>query len=138
LATIALLACAGDDGGSGGDDGLMTDDTDAGTGARGCIDEDDDGFGRRCTPGLDCDDEDPSVTDECRRCVEPFDPKRSYENCPCDPGTEMLHCIPDTTMRVTRDGVMGTLVCSEGARYCRDGAWTDCEFLAQYTSFVPD
>lgn len=129
LAMIALLACGGGDSGSG-DDGLVTE-SDASTGTNRCIDEDDDGFGQRCTRGLDCDDDDPSVTDECRRCIEP------NEDCPCEPGTEMMHCIPEAR-RVTMDGVTGSLVCSEGARYCRDGAWTDCEFLAQYTSFIPD
>ena len=132
LATIALLACGGDDGGSGNDDdGLVVSGDDSGTGSRGCIDEDDDGFGRRCSAGLDCDDDDPSVTDECRRCIEP------NKDCPCDPGTPMMHCNPED-IRTTMNGVTGVLVCSEGVRYCRDAAWTDCEILWQYATFTPD
>jgi len=131
LATIALLACGGDDSGSGDDDGLVTSGNDSGTGPMGCIDEDDDGFGRRCTRGLDCDDADPTVTNECRRCIEP------NKDCPCEPGTEMMHCKPED-IRTTMNGVTGVLACSEGVRYCRDGAWTDCEILWQYATFTPD
>jgi hypothetical protein len=131
LAMVALLACSGDDGGDDGDDGLMTDGPTEDGGAQRCVDEDGDGFGRGCSGALDCDDDDPEVTDECYRCGEPD------EGCPCEPGTEQVHCVPDPK-RVSMNGVTGTLVCSEGARYCRDGAWTECEFLALYTRFIRD
>src|SRR5262245_20116310 len=78
-----------------------------------CTDEDGDGFGKYCELGTDCDDDDPSVTDECRRCAQPT------EGCACTPGTVPTKCDPPT-IRV--DG--GVLVCSEGTRYCRDGHWS--------------
>jgi hypothetical protein len=91
-----------------------------------CVDEDGDGFGLYCDKGSDCDDGDPSVTDECRRCKQP------KLNCPCKPGTMPMKCDPPD-MHV--EG--GTLVCSEGTRYCRDGFYSDCEIIGQYV-FVPD
>jgi hypothetical protein len=131
-ATISLLGCVSDGGGDEGDDGLMTSGPEPDAGTRRCVDEDDDGFGTGCSGSqLDCDDADPLVTDECIRCMEPA------EDCPCEPGTVSMLCIPEAK-RVTMNGVSGKLVCSEGARYCRDGVWSDCEFLALYTSFVPD
>jgi len=87
-----------------------------------CEDADDDGFGRYCDSGADCDDDDPEVTDECRRCVQPL------LGCTCEPGTMPLKCDPPD---VHVDG--GVLVCSEGTRYCRDGFWSDCEIIGQYT-----
>jgi hypothetical protein len=91
-----------------------------------CVDDDGDGFGQYCTKGSDCDDKDPNVTDECRRC------KQAKLNCPCKPGTMPTKCDPPD-MHV--EG--GTLVCSEGTRYCRDGLYSDCEIIGQYV-FVPD
>jgi hypothetical protein len=37
-----------------------------------------------------------------------------------------------------QNGQTGTLVCSEGARYCRDGAYSDCEVLTGYVTFIAD
>jgi hypothetical protein len=91
-----------------------------------CVDEDGDGFGQYCDRGSDCDDEDPNVTDECRRCRLPT------LNCPCKPGTEPTKCNPPD---IHVEG--GTLVCSEGTRYCRDGFYSDCEVIGQYV-LVPD
>jgi len=129
LAMIVLLGCGGDDGGS--DDSLSTDGNDASTSMRMCLDEDGDGFGPRCRDGLDCDDEDPTITDECRRCTSPS------KDCPCEPGTESLPCDPKN-LQATFEGKTGVWVCSEGRRYCRDAVWTDCEILWAYATFVAD
>jgi hypothetical protein len=91
-----------------------------------CIDDDGDGFGRNCSAGRDCDDTDPQVTDECRRCTG------VAKDCPCKPGTKTMSCTPPV-MHVAG----GTLVCKEGNRYCRDGYWSDCETIGQYI-FVAD
>lgn len=91
-----------------------------------CVDEDGDGRGRYCSGGYDCDDSDPTITDECRRCRWP------NEGCPCEPGTEWLSCDPPD--RPTDGGVF---VCTEGTRYCRDGEWTACEVIGEYV-FQPD
>jgi hypothetical protein len=125
---IALLGCGGDDGGSG--DGVSTDGRDA-SAPGACLDEDGDGFGIRCRDGADCDDGDPSITDECRRCRMP------NKDCPCEPGTESLACDP-RDLQATINGKTGRWVCSEGRRYCRDGFWTDCEILWAYATFVED
>lgn len=126
------FGCGGDDGpGNRGSAGsTSTRDMDGGSRAS-CIDEDEDGFGRNCSAGADCDDDDPEITDECRRCA------RDLTGCTCEPGTEPMWCKPED-MRVTQNGVTGTLVCTDGARYCREGVWSGCEILAQYTTFIPD
>lgn len=86
-----------------------------------CVDEDGDGFGQYCDKGTDCDDSDPNVTDLCRRCAT------AREGCPCKPGSEPTKCDPPD---IEVEG--GTLVCSEGTRYCRDGFYSDCEIIGQY------
>lgn len=91
-----------------------------------CVDDDEDGFGNHCDLGTDCDDANPDVTDECRRCVQ------AAKDCPCTPGTRPASCVPPV-MHVAG----GTLVCKEGNRYCRSGYWSDCETIGQYV-FVPD
>jgi hypothetical protein len=132
LAALCLVGCGGDDDGNGDDaPGLSPD---GGTGKRECTDEDGDGFGRYCSRGTDCDDDDPKMTDECVRCADPDEPAKG---CPCEPGTKYLTCDPEDK-RIVKDGMAGTLVCSDGARYCRQGAWSDCEILLEYANFVPD
>jgi hypothetical protein len=91
-----------------------------------CVDEDGDGYGTYCDKGNDCNDSDPKVTDECRRCKQP------KFNCPCKPGTMPLKCDPPN---IEVEG--GTLVCSEGTRYCRDGLYSDCEIIGEYV-LVPN
>ena len=129
---VCLVACGGkpkhaDE----GDDTNISLDTDAGSGESKCVDEDDDGFGHGCADGPDCNDKDPEITDECTRCRTP------NKGCPCEPGTMPLSCDP-ADKRVTMNGVTGVLVCKEGTRYCRDGAYSDCEIIFQYAMFVPD
>jgi hypothetical protein len=91
-----------------------------------CTDEDGDGYGLHCELGPDCDDHDPDVTDECRRCGG------VAKDCPCKPGTRAVTCTP-ATLHVAG----GTLVCKEGNRYCRSGYWSDCETIGGYV-FKPD
>jgi hypothetical protein len=93
---------------------------------RECVDADGDGWGQYCELGVDCDDADPSITDECRRC------RRRIEGCPCEPGSDWESCDPPD-----RRGDGGTFVCTEGTRYCRDGKWTECEVVGEYV-FQPD
>jgi hypothetical protein len=91
-----------------------------------CIDADGDGYGKNCRLGKDCDDTDPKITDQCRRCVV------AALNCPCKLGTAAVRCDPPV-----KHVAGGTLVCSEGTRYCRDGYWGDCETIGAYL-FVAD
>jgi hypothetical protein len=130
---LLSLAC-GDDGGGAGPGPTVNVGGDAGGGRNVCVDEDDDGFGRYCDDGPDCDDDDADVTDECVRCAMP------NKGCPCTEGTMWMHCrlAEQATMRTTQDGVVGSLVCSEGTRYCRDQVWTDCQALWSTAVFVPD
>lgn len=126
---FVLFGCGGDDGGTEPPASTNDGGTSTGSGRRQCMDEDGDGYGPYCGEGLDCDDDDPEITDECRRCRVP------NKDCPCEPGTKPLTCDPDD-VETTQNGVKGVLVCSEGARYCRDGAWSDCEIIWMYTTFV--
>lgn len=122
LVMAAALGCGGDDDAgppitTGGDD----------AGQETCVDHDGDGFGTNCSLGRDCDDADPAVTNQCRRCAA-----RILEDCPCTEGTEPTSCTPPVKVV---DG--GVLVCEEGTRYCRAGRWGGCETIGQY-NFVAD
>lgn len=122
LLLLSFAACGGDD--KPGPSVVTDDDEDAG--AEVCIDNDHDGYGRHCGRGSDCNDNDPNITDECRRCAQ------VNENCPCKPGSPQQRCDPPP-QKV--DG--GQLVCSEGTRYCREGYWSACEIIGDYV-FVAD
>jgi hypothetical protein len=125
LLVCLLFACAcGGDDADGGPPSRPGADPDAGGGSNRCIDEDNDGFGYRCD-APDCDDEDPTMTDECYRCAKPA------ERCPCEKGTMPAFCVPP---KMEVEG--GVLVCEEGAFYCREGAWSACEAVGAYV-FVP-
>jgi hypothetical protein len=89
-----------------------------------CVDEDGDGFDTGCYAGAnrDCDDGDPEITDECFRCQKPD------SGCPCDPGTKPRDCKPDDIQVVG-----GYLSCPDGAMFCRDGKWSACEAIGEYT-----
>jgi hypothetical protein len=133
---VVGLGCGGDDD-SEGTTKPPSGRLDAG-GARQCIDDDDDGYGDYCDDGNDCDDDDPEITDECRRCRVPGD------DCPCEVGSKPLYCDPPD-LATTQNGKTGVLVCSEGTRYCRpeqdeetEGRWSECEILFQYAEFVAD
>lgn len=117
---LAAVGC-GDSGGGASDAGFAVGRGDGGV--RGCVDEDHDGYGFNCSAlTRDCDDGDPSVTNECFRCRSPG------PGCPCDPGTKPMDCKPDP---IPVKG--GVLVCRQGTTYCRDGKWSKCEVIGEYT-----
>jgi hypothetical protein len=88
-----------------------------------CVDRDGDGFGRDCGEGPDCDDHDPALSSgpTCPACVAPDD------GCPCEVGAGAVSCFLEKT--VAGDG---TVMCHEGTRYCRGGAWSACEDVHSY------
>ena len=115
----SLVACGGDD---SQPTGIDTGGSDQDGGAdEVCVDQDDDGYGKHCALGSDCDDNDPGVTDECRRC------RVAATDCPCTPGTKPTGCEP-----AVQHVAGGILVCKEGNRYCRAGYWSDCESIGEY------
>jgi hypothetical protein len=130
VAWLVSLGCGDEDDSPSGTISVGMEDAGA---PQPCIDEDGDGYGAHCTRGDDCDDSDTSITDECVRCT-----KVVATGCPCEPGTKPMECDPKDVKTTNAEGVRGTLVCSEGTRYCRDGFYSDCEALAQYTFFVAD
>jgi hypothetical protein len=90
--------------------------------AYSCIDNDGDSYGDGCLAGDDCDDTNPDVARDCMDCER--DPIE--EGCPCDLEDGML-CEPEPIP--TADGM---LVCRDGARFCRDSAWTACIAQGDY------
>jgi hypothetical protein len=91
-----------------------------------CIDLDHDGFGQNCALGRDCNDHDPSSTNECRACAHPD------IGCPCDKGTQPIPCFgPDQSL------ANGNVMCHEGTRFCRDQKWSACEDIHGYV-VTPD
>jgi hypothetical protein len=124
LGVLLLAGCGGDDGGM---PPVSVDPGDGGSTNR-CIDEDGDGAGQRCGR-IDCDDNDPDVTNECTLCTTPA------LDCPCEEGTEPLPCDPkELGQQVEMNGRL--LQCTEGARYCHEVAgvedtwvWTDCNAI---------
>jgi hypothetical protein len=129
---VSWIGCGGGGGGSAGGDSVSAG---AGTGAGAshtCLDEDGDGFGKYCVAGADCNDADPTVTDECRRCATPT------QGWPCEPGAKPMRCDPHYSQTTTMNGQTGTLVCSEGSRYCRDSVYSGCEVLLGYATFIPN
>lgn len=122
LASVVAWGCGGDGGASGDAGGGFVIGGDAGPSL--CIDDDDDGFGVNCgsSSKRDCDDGDPSITNECFRC------RSSGPGCPCKPGTAPASCKPPPIPTVG-----GYYSCNEGTTYCRDGKWSPCEAIGQYT-----
>ena len=121
---VSAMGCAGDP----PPDKRVSTDPDGSIDA--CVDEDQDGFGKYCSMGQDCNDQDAAITDVCYRCQVP------KEDCPCDPGTEPMACIPPP-YRGSKNGVAGTYTCSDGTRYCAQGVWGPCQALSAYV-FTPD
>lgn len=93
----------------------------SGSGSAVCIDADRDGYGHGCSPGHDCNDQDPAVHEGCLHCAQP------EHGCPCDAGTQPVSCFLPKT-----EAADGTLMCHEGTRYCRGGAWSGCEGIHTY------
>lgn len=92
-----------------------------------CVDGDGDGYGADCAKGLDCDDEDAAVTDECRRCSSP-----GIEGCPCVPPGAVVCCG-----RVTERLANGILECGPGSSRCAvAGVWSACQL--DRTMAVPE
>lgn len=129
---VMALGCGGDDAPPGNVSTGHNDHEDAGSTDTLCVDEDEDGYGVDCDLGADCDDTDPTQTNACFLCAQ-----RPSKGCPCEPGTKPKSCDPED-VRTTRNGVMGTLVCTEGYQYCRDGALSECEIIQMYAMFNPD
>ena len=123
MAWLGLVGCGDEDGSPPGTVSVSTEDA----GTEPCVDEDGDGYGANCKLGDDCNDSDTSITNQCVACT-----KVVKAGCPCEPGTKPMACDPED-IKTTRNGIRGTLVCSEGTRYCRDGFYSDCEALVEYT-----
>jgi hypothetical protein len=91
-----------------------------------CIDADRDGFGQNCPPGRDCDDNNANSTTECRACARP------EVGCACDEQSEPEACfLGDQPLGD------GRVMCTEGTRFCRGGAWSQCEDVHTYV-VTPD
>ncbi len=94
----------------------------AGASASGCVDQDGDGFGDNCSAGRDCNDFNPTVTDQCfSACSDPS------KGCDCN-GDAPVPCFLDQTANPD-----GTIMCHEGTRYCRNGTWGACEDVHTYS-----
>jgi hypothetical protein len=109
---ILLLACAPDDPRPVAQ--RSTSAVGGGRALQGCDDPDGDGFGPGCSPGEDCDDDDPRVTDACYRCALPA------EGCECAGDARPAACVVDTNGSVTPD------TCYVGQRTCVAGRWSVC------------
>lgn len=83
-----------------------------------CVDGDGDGHGRGCDLGDDCDDQDPSLTDQCTLCGV------AASGCPCSPRDLPQPCDLDT------DGAPSPETCWIGQRTCLRGAWSRCTAYA--------
>src|SRR5262245_32950145 len=86
-----------------------------------CIDTDQDGFGRNCALGYDCDDGTAAITNECLKCAH------NEAGCACAAGQQPVACF-------LRDELLGdgTVMCREGTRSCRNGKWSGCEDVHAY------
>ena len=117
FADVDRDAISADDAGMDGSDATDTDRP-----STRCIDLDDDGFGINCSAGIDCNDEDPSLTDECYRCLA------NAPGCPCAPGTAPVSCDLDTDTDHAFEGL-----CNLGQRNCVNGEWGHCVEVGVHT-----
>ena len=91
----------------------------------GCEDNDRDGYGRGLTcRGPDCDDHNPTITDQCYQCAYPD----VREGCSCEPGSQPLPCdvITGRSSGLDSTCVLGQRTCSPN----RNGggwSWGVCE-----------
>lgn len=114
---VALLSgCSGSNG-----DSFYDYDPDA-----NCVDLDGDGYGAACSAGMDCDDSDVSVTDDCYRCLD-NDP-----GCPCAVEGEREAC------GIVSNRHQGEVVCGYGERVCTGGVWEECIVNNATTLTVPE
>ncbi len=80
-----------------------------------CVDRDRDGFGVGCASGPDCNDDDPSTTNECYRCATPDD------GCPCTTEGTTVACG-----KIESKTADDRVVCMYGERLCKSGTWSAC------------
>jgi hypothetical protein len=97
----------------------LPDGTDAGV---TCIDNDNDGFGAGCVKGLDCNDKDPAITNECYKC------NQNAQGCPCTQEGQSISCG-----ELTAD----SSGCTKGLRVCSQGAWSACVSDGTATTGLP-
>lgn len=111
-----LLACSGGARSTAlPGDGEIDAGAEGGTEPADCIDEDGDGFGLGCAKGPDCDDDDPSVTDQCLYCAH-----EGIAGCPCDEPEALAEC----GKVISKLGDQVT--CGYGYSTCSEGAWGPC------------
>lgn len=79
-----------------------------------CTDKDGDGFGPGCDMGVDCDDSDPLVRDECYAC------NQNQSGCPCSREGQRFACGELVT------DAEGNSACRMGERVCEGGRWSEC------------
>lgn len=114
---VLLAGCSSERGETSGplDNNWGPEDAGADAAVRECIDEDGDGFGRNCKNGLDCDDSDPEITDECYHCAH-----EGTLGCPCDEEGARAEC----GQVLSKFGDQVT--CGYGWSTCSEGAWGPC------------
>jgi len=78
------------------------------------VDNDKDGFGVGCSRGADCDDNDPKVTDQCRRCLN------NEPGCACPTEGKRIECGK------VQSRVGDQVTCLMGGQVCLDGKWSEC------------
>ncbi|HEX2677866.1 MAG TPA: hypothetical protein VHM19_14535, partial [Polyangiales bacterium] len=121
LGTVVIAGCI--ETGQKHDDGVPA----SPPAAVSCTDHDHDGWGDGCANGHDCNDTDPTVHAGCLHCAVPA------EGCACKTGDKPQQCAAPQTQ--TEDG---QIMCNEGTRYCRNGAWSGCEDIYTYPKPDPD
>lgn len=80
-----------------------------------CEDEDNDGFGKNCLKGPDCDDHNPYFGSVCPNCNQ-----KIVEGCPCTKDSPEVSCYQGPLWTV------GVGICREGKRVCVDGFYGGC------------
>jgi streptogramin lyase len=108
LSLVLLVASLHGCGGCGNDPAAVPCDTG--------IDNDGDNYGEGCPAGPDCNDNDPSVHDDCCS-VNP-----EYQGCPCDPAVDgVIPCFDGPTELADNPP------CMKGTRQCEpSGVWSAC------------
>lgn len=84
----------------------------------GCTDDDGDGLGPGCRGGMDCDDSNALVRDECYAC------NGNQAGCPCRDEGRTIACgelVPDFN---------GGSGCRLGQRVCENGMWSECRAVS--------
>lgn len=79
-----------------------------------CADGDGDGYGQNCSPGVDCDDNNPNFTVVCPDCT-----KLNYPGCPC--AGVAANCYTGQAEWI------GKGVCQAGVQLCKQGFWSECK-----------